>query len=171
VEDCLPLGKRLPSDLLIYDHEDLVPSDGRSIGKIRYLRCYIWSIGCLEIPGNDCRSRVRGCGFRSANRQRTVRDGGSTVRLWAVSRQAGGRLDVFSAETSGGRTEVTLVAAGILKDTGGRFGGQGPVEPVVQLGDAGSRGDLGALLLGRPEPAGVHDLEDGLGLGVGGALF
>jgi hypothetical protein len=36
---------------------------------------------------------------------------------------------------------VTLLAAGILKDIGGRIGGQGPVEPEVQLGDAGGRCD------------------------------
>jgi hypothetical protein len=64
---------------------------------------------------------------------------------------------------------ISLLAAGILKDIGGRVGGQGPVEPEVRVGDAGGRGDLGALLLGGPEPAGVQDLEDVLGLGVGGA--
>jgi hypothetical protein len=72
----------------------------------------------------------------------------------------------YAATREGRSGAVTLLAVGILKDIGGRAGGKGPVEPEVQLGDADGRCDLGALLLGRPESAGVHDLEDVLGLGV-----
>jgi hypothetical protein len=54
--------------------------------------------------------------------------------------------------------KATLPSA--LEDVSGRLDSEGAVEPFVELGDVGARGDLLALLGGHVNRARIYDLED-----------
>jgi hypothetical protein len=54
----------------------------------------------------------------------------------------------------------------VFEDIGGGCGGEGSLEPLVQLGDVGTGGDPLALLVGHRDSPGVDDLEQVLGLAL-----